>query len=273
MAASGISQELAALEQARARLEAALGSDEHWRALRRSAGQNAAPQSAAHRARDTRLKMALAENPLYQAWRHLSEAISALRESGARGEPGEGELPEDVAALLRDPNSEAPSQGAFGSLARRLQVSRPDPAGGPDGERGATAPRTAGRAPTTRPSRLPPSVGGHSADGPENAPQFHHHDWAGVGLEEATVSFVRRASLLPSAELPADLGTGRASELFDRLRSLADQLEPTDATFTPPGSAAEAEVVIVPAESAQARREAEARASTIRRLRKALSGD
>ncbi len=79
MAASGmVTQDLAALEQARERLEAALAGDESWRALRTSEGQDGAPESAARRARNTRLKMALAENPLYQAWKHLGEAIAAL---------------------------------------------------------------------------------------------------------------------------------------------------------------------------------------------------
>jgi hypothetical protein len=277
VATSGILQELTALEQARARLETALGSDENWRALHQSAGSDAASQSAAQRARDTRLKMALAENPLYQAWRHLGEAISALHESGARGESAGGELPEDVAALLRDPGKETVSQGAFGSLARRLQVGRPRSAGGPDGRRGVepktAEPQTAARSPAAGPPPLPPAMGPHGADVRGDGSQFHQHDAAGAVLDEATVTFVRRDPLLPSAELPADLGTGRASELFERLRALTDQVEPADAPFRPPGSAEEAEVVIVTAESAQARQEAEARASTIRRLRKALSGD
>ena len=107
MAASGVTDELTALEEARARLEAALADDEHWRALRQSPGEregDGEEASAARRARNTRLKMALAENPLYQAWKHLGEAIAALRASGADAErpAGSGELPQDIANLLRD---------------------------------------------------------------------------------------------------------------------------------------------------------------------------
>ena len=100
MAASGmVTQDLAALEQARERLEAALAGDESWRALRTSEGQDGAPESAARRARNTRLKMALAENPLYQAWKHLGEAIAALHETRARSEAAVAGLGDDVAAL------------------------------------------------------------------------------------------------------------------------------------------------------------------------------
>ena len=81
---------------------------------------------------------------------------------------------------------------------------------------------------------------------------------------------------MPSARLPADLGTDRDSALFERLRGLSEEQEPaaSEAAFASPNdNAEEAEVTIVSAESARLRREAEERAGTIRRLRKALSGD
>src|SRR6185295_12926570 len=81
--------------------------------------------------------------------------------------------------------------------------------------------------------------------------------------EEATVTFVRREPLLPSAQLPADLGTERATALFERLRGLSGRHEPAEAPFSSLGGADEAEVVIVTAEGARARREAEERAGTI----------
>ena len=90
MAASGVTDELASLEQARARLEAALAGDEHWRALRQPPGEREGDDeeaTAARRARNTRLEMALAENPLYQAWKHLGDAIAALRASRSRKAP------------------------------------------------------------------------------------------------------------------------------------------------------------------------------------------
>jgi len=89
------------------------------------------------------------------------------------------------------------------------------------------------------------------------------------------VTFVRREPLLPSAQLPADLGTERASALFERLRGLKEEQELAagEAAFAPPKDADEAEVTIVSEEAARLRREAEERAGTIRRLRKALSGD
>ena len=94
--------------------------------------------------------------------------------------------------------------------------------------------------------------------------------------EEATVSFVRREPLLPSAQLPADLGTDRASALFERLRGLEEERagrRKARRPSLPSQDAGEAEVTIVSAEAARLRREAEERAGTIRRLRKALSGD
>jgi hypothetical protein len=71
---------LAALEEARARLETALSSDENWRALMQRE-VNDADWSAERQARDTRLAMALEANPLYRAWQHMNEAIDALSEA------------------------------------------------------------------------------------------------------------------------------------------------------------------------------------------------
>lgn len=269
MAASGMKQDLAALEQARARLEAALASDESWRALRQSDGQDQAQESAARRARNTRLKMALAENPLYQAWKHLGEAIAALHETRAHSEAAAGRLPDDVTALLRDPDAEAVSQGAFGSLARRLEVSRP---GTPGREpvRG-TGPQAAGKSRAAPPPSTP-RAGAQTADAPGAAPQAPPRGRAGHEADEATVTFVRREPLLPSVEQPPDLSAARAQGLFGRLRALADEPHTAQEAYSAPGRAEEAEVVIVSSESAQVRLEAEARAGTVRRLRKTLSG-
>src|SRR5687767_11596734 len=109
-----MAQDLEALEQARERLEAALANAESWRGLRKSEGPDGDSESAARRARNTRLKMALAENPLYQAWKHLGEAIAALHETRARGEAAAAGLGDDVAALIRDGDTDSISQGKFG---------------------------------------------------------------------------------------------------------------------------------------------------------------
>ena len=95
---------------------------------------------------------------------------------------------------------------------------------------------------------------------------------------EATVTFVvreTRAPLLPSAELPSDLGAERGSALFERLRSLEEAPEPPgdDLFASPMSPSEEAEVTIVSVESLKQRREAEERAGIVRRFRKALSGD
>ena len=127
MATASASEELEALELARSRLEAALAGDENWRALRQSqAGGNGAADSAAHRARDTRLEMALAGNAHFQAWKHLNGAIDALRSRAvAQAQAAEplvrppqggaatraAALPDDVEALLR---SEAPADTPTG---------------------------------------------------------------------------------------------------------------------------------------------------------------
>ena len=257
MAASGVTDELTSLEGARSRLEAALAGDENWRALRQSPGEGEeAETTAARRARNTRLKMALAKNPLYQAWKHLGEAIAALRASGADAErpAGSGELPQEIANLLRDheaqdapPVADAPAEPP----AKPEQVSPP-----------------------IAPPASPAAAGKSTAD-VDRTPRPPPNGWIAADQEEATVTFVRREPLLPSAKLPADLGTDRASALFERLRGLEEEQElaVTETVFTPPKDADEAEVSIVSEEASRLRREAEERAGTIRRLRKALSGD
>jgi hypothetical protein len=263
VAASGVTDELASLEQARARLEAALADDEHWRALRQSPGQGEDDDeeaTAARRARNTRLEMALAENPLYQAWKHLGEAIAALRASGAdaEGPAPPSELPDEIADLLRDHASpEAPPPAE--------PPSEPERAAAPP-EAVDASPPVEPPAPSAAPIKTP-------ADDVDRAPPPNGR--AAADQEEATVTFVRREPLLPSARLPADLGTDRDTALFERLRGLEAKRQPPagEAAFAPPKDAEEAEVTIVSAEATRLRREAEERAGTIRRLRKALSGD
>jgi hypothetical protein len=279
VAAASATEEVEALELARSRLEAALAGDENWRALTRSrAGGDGTGDNAARRARNTRLEMALADNAHYRAWKHLNDAIDALRAkttaraqaaepvvrpaSAAAATRGLATLPDDVEALLQ-------SDGPIDTP----QVAEPDPepatvahptSAGPAGlvnrlERIDGSPEASlldqGRARLAE--RQPPPV---AADPPE-----------------ATVTFVVRESrtpLQPPVEPPSDLGTERNSARFDRLRSLDEAPQPAGRTlFHSDVADEEAEVTIVSAERLKQMREADKRSGIVRRFRKALSGD
>jgi hypothetical protein len=243
LAASATAQDLTALVEARARLEVALAADESWRALHRSAGQ--AEESAARRARNTRLKMALAENPLYQAWKHLGEAIAALEATRTGSDAA-------AAGPAREADGEAVSQGASGSLARRLEVMHP---GASVREPGPAAPQAA-----AEPHAVPPPAYQRARDDAEP--------------DEATVTIVRREPLLPSLEQPPDLGSGRGRGLSERLRALTVEPQPVqEERFSAPGAAEEAEVVIVASEGAEAQPDARAAGRAGRRVRKTKPGD
>ena len=290
MAASPISDELGALEQARSRLEAALSDDENWRALTQPGrDEDSAEARAARQARNTRLEMALADNAHYQAWKHVNGAIDALRtrtlaqpqaaESFVRpastGEAARGadDLPENIATLLRDATPQsvqqvdepvAPAAGAQSPSARAGLVERLEQL--EDGQAAAAAESA------VRPGvEASPGVQGQASkqerkakSGPADPP-------------EATVTFVvreARAPLPPAAELQSDLGAEPGSALLDHLRSLEEEPVPPGETYSPSKvSGEEAEVTIVSAEDLKQRREAEERDNIVRRFRKALSGD
>ena len=255
MAASSTKAELDALEQARSRLEMALDADENWRALRqpRADSPGVGAEDAARTLRDMRLEMALATNAHYLAWKRITDAI-------AGGDHPRGALLEEVESLLRGglqariagqaatpPAGESPSPRAADRLADRLDRLDED-----DG------PPMAPRRPAKRAEAPAPPV---STDPPE-----------------ATVTFVVRESsapILPSADLPPDLGTQRNSDLFERLRNLrASPPQPTGGQVDAPAAPVEeAEVTIISAEGLRLRREAEERADFVQRFRKALSGD
>ena len=97
--------EVSRLEETRARLEATLATDENWRALVRGRASASDEDAAARRARDTRLEMALADNGIYCAWRHVGEAIAALRgyaaDAGVSRRSPQSELPQEIAELIR----------------------------------------------------------------------------------------------------------------------------------------------------------------------------
>jgi hypothetical protein len=242
-----MSEELSALERVRSRLEDELAGDEHWRALKQSQQQEDEGElDAARRARDTRLEMALAENRLYQAWRHLGQAIAALRD------------PDAGAEQLREATSDGEARAETGPMARRLAVSRmesPLEAGG-NGEKPATADSS--------------HQSQRAESGPPGPPP---RGFAGAEPDEASVTFVRREPLLPTSESAAEHDASRGSGLSARLRGVSAETDGPRAFSPAESGGEEAEVVIVTADSARAQREAAARAGTIRRLRKALSGE
>jgi hypothetical protein len=88
---------MAALRAVRAELEVALGSDENWRALRRT-GAAGGEGGLDRRDRDARLIKALEANPLYVAWTHVARAIKALRDGNQVAGLAE---PDDDLAYMR----------------------------------------------------------------------------------------------------------------------------------------------------------------------------
>ncbi len=290
-------EDLAALEQTRARLETALADDENWRALRQEAGPG--EDAGARRARDTRLEMALAGNPAYRAWKHVSEAILALRPrdahapvrpSGPRpaapahaasatagGDPAASELPQEIVDLIRSGASPSPVRPRREAAVARPQAEAAERSPPPPEAPPQTAPPSLAAA-ITRVRAAIPSVAAAANEAPRRPPPPPAAripaapDW-----EEATVTFVTRQArppLLPAADLPADLGTDRRSPLFERLRGVQDRAGgDAEPSVQPAGAAEEAEVTILTSEDKEALRLAEERADTVRRLRNALSGD
>jgi len=80
LATFDLPEQMAALQVMQAELEAALGNDENWRALRR-AGAPRSHTEDDRRDRDARLAKALEANPLYVAWTHIGAAIDALHDA------------------------------------------------------------------------------------------------------------------------------------------------------------------------------------------------
>jgi len=225
------------LEATRARLEATLATDENWRALVR--GPSASDEdAAARRARDTRLEMALADNDVYCAWRHVSEAIAALRgyeaHAGSPPRSPHNELPPDIAELIRRRAAEE--------------------------ERSANHEQHVKPAAATSFATLPA--------GPAR------EVGAGVALQtplrqEAAVTFVTREPAAVSAER-----TEKRLPLRDRLRDIAAEPKTQARAFSAPKSGnEEADVTILTAEAIQQRTLAERRRLAVARFRKALLGE
>jgi hypothetical protein len=285
--ASQETDDLAPLEQTRARLESALSDDENWRALRQPSGPG--EDKVARRARDARLEMALAENPAYRAWKHVNEAILALRPVGqgvavkhtARPgpapaapveapDPGASELPKEIVDLIRagaEDNAAAPqlqkqAPPSLSAAIARVHVPTPSVESQPPAAPGHAASGSPARTKPARPARAQAPAGRV----PPPA------DW-----EEATVTFVTRDTRpppLPRDESPAGSGLDPTSALSERLSRTEGALDANEETFAPPNVATEeAEVTILTPEDKEALRLAEERAGTVRRLRKAITGD
>jgi hypothetical protein len=233
--AGRLEDEVAVLEQARARLEALLEADENWRALVLRPATTG-EEDAARRARDARLEMALAGNVVYQAWRHVGEAIAAVRKGETPSPPAQtaevggsaSELPSDIAELIRTRSAEE---------AQRAQPAPPAPSLAVEGRRG-------------------------EADGvaPELSAQ-----------EEASVEFV---TLEPVPAPGAERTGERRPPLRQRLRELAARPEPQKLAFAPSQAPhEEADVTILTDDAIRERKAAEQRAGAIGRFRKALLGE
>jgi hypothetical protein len=83
-------------------------------------------------------------------------------------------------------------------------------------------------------------------------------------------------SLLPATQIPADLGSERKTQLFERLRGVGDAAapEPAHESFAASrGPAEEAEVTIMTAQAARQKQQADQRTGAVKRFLKALSGD
>jgi hypothetical protein len=228
--------EVSLLEEARARLEAVLATDENWRALMRGPAFAPGEDAAARRARDTRLEMALADSGVYSAWCHIGEAIAALRgyemDAGVSRRSPQSELPQEIAELIRRRADEEERLTSYEEL--------------------------------KQPSAVPSST--HSVGSPREIA-------AGVAQQplrqEAAVTFVAREPAAASVER-----TAKRLPLRDRLRHIAAEPKAQARTFSASKAGnEEAEVTILTAEAIAQRELAERRRSAVSRFRKALLGE
>jgi len=232
--------EVSLLEEVRARLEAALATDENWRALMRGPAFASEEDAAARRARDTRLEMALADNGVYCAWRHVGEAIAALRgydaDAGVRRRSPQSELPQEIAELIRRRADEEERSASFGEL-----------------QQPAAVPATAPFPTLTVGSPL------ESAAGIVQPPL----------RQEAAVTFVAREPAAAVVER-----TAQRLPLRDRLRDIAAEPKAQARTFSASKAGnEEADVTILTTEAIEQRALAERRRLAVARFRKALLGE
>jgi hypothetical protein len=246
---SSTAQELEALELARCQLEAVLSGDENWRALRLAGADNADPAaSAARQARNRRLEMALADNAHYQAWKHLNDAIDALR---ARPHPS---LPQDAAQLVcNEPAARGVEQGP----------ALPVPT--------AASERLAQRLGRLEPPQVEAIMrGGEGVRRGPDGGKVQAGPAVGANPPEASVTFVVRE--MPSVSMPTaePLPEPPAAHLGGCEARPQLTPQPRSAGAVTPE---EAEVTIISGEGRRQQREAEEQAGHVRRFRRALSGD
>jgi hypothetical protein len=166
---------IAALEQARAQLEIALGPNAHWRAL----GQATLPANrAAH-------ERALADNSVYHAWKLLGQALAELQAGGKLGRAMRTDMRADMGHEDTAPAAE-PQQAwprvELRQVLERIRVEAPFDSAGP----------AAGAA----------TAADHGPGAPPAAPAFAPAD---IEIEEAAVSFVvREAQPAPQAAPAAE---------------------------------------------------------------------
>ena len=270
MAVQSPTGEVEALEQARSRLEAALATDENWRALRQPLAQDG-EVDAARRARNTRLEMALADNELYQAWKHLNDAIAVLRAKRpalaavTNATVGAGTARQEAAASVSEVVAEA-MRVISPSLMRRLEkLEREQAARPPEPQKPVEEP-VGGEARGRGPAKMPVAP-----ISPPPRPE----------ATEATVTFVVRESgapPLPQAKATTESADEAVPELFEALLAPEGEREPPDQPTGeddggPGQGGEEAEVTILSSEGVRLRQEAEQRAGIVRRFRKALTGE
>jgi hypothetical protein len=232
--------EVSLLEEARARLEATLATDENWRALMRGSAFAPDEDAAARRARDTRLEMALADNGIYCAWRHVGEAIAALRgyevDAGVSRRSPQSELPQEIAELIRRRADEEERSASDEELEHpsAVSVAAPSP---------------------------PPPVGSPRENAAGVAQQPLH--------QEAAVTFVARELAATAVER-----TAKRLPLRDRLRDIAAEPKAQARAFSASKAGnEEADVTILTAEAIEQRALDEGRKLAVARFRKALFGE
>lgn len=216
MADLGVAGRLDVLEEARARLEAALADDENWRALAHSDGAGAeVDHSADRRARDMRLRLALEENPLYRAWQHVVDAIDAVCESGlvlgaamAAEDPAadlpSAPVPPSPPATVSEPETEAESDRALEIETARAEPEVPKP----------PVPSAADAPPPPVEPTAGPEPDGSAADPAADQPEALTEIEAPTPPPEVVVAGVLVAEpVTPEALLPEPPAPAETSEL------------------------------------------------------------
>jgi hypothetical protein len=207
---------MAALEEARAQLETALRPDAHWRAL----GQATLPANrAAH-------ERALADKPVYHAWKLLGRAIEQLRAEDALGaRDAMARVPagqEGAAPGAEPPQARQPRLG-LREVLDRIRVEAPldsrDPRAGAVADDGLSVPSAA---PTIAP--------------------------ADIDIEEAAVSFVVHETAARAVEAAPSPSKHVAEPEGARMdaREGGDEADPSATDRSEDEDGTEAEVTIVP---------------------------